>query len=149
MRQPGPTSGAAPLKNPPPPPPPLIESIFNNIVWRSFTCVLNYAWRGLNKQRISIALADFSKKVEGGFDPVGKWARSKPGGGGRSYLSLQVHAVFQQQLQDIHVTVLAGSLHSCVTSTLPIHLRGGEEIFMSLVAKGRLHKGKQGPADGG
>lgn len=31
--------------------------------------------------------------------------------------------MFQQQLEDVHVTVLTGRLHGCVSSTLPVHLQ--------------------------
>lgn len=43
-------------------------------------------------------------------------------------LRLQVHVVFEQQLQDVHVTILTGCLHSSVSSTLPIHLPADEEF---------------------
>lgn len=40
----------------------------------------------------------------------------------KANLCFQIHVVFKQQLQDVHVPVLTGCLHSSVSSTLPIHL---------------------------
>lgn len=41
----------------------------------------------------------------------------------QDYLSFQVHVVFQQQLEDVHVAVLTRRLHGCVSCALPVHLR--------------------------
>ncbi len=42
--------------------------------------------------------------------------------GYKTYLSLQVHIMFQQQLEDVHMAILAGCLHGSVSCTLPVHL---------------------------
>lgn len=44
-----------------------------------------------------------------------------------SNLSFEVHVVFKEEFQDVHMTILTCCLHSSVSSTLSIHLKKKKE----------------------